>query len=431
MKKLPYQRFVLPNGLVVILYPVLGVRAIAFELLVKVGPRHENKKNRGISHFIEHLAHEGTAIFPTSEDFQDFLELRGVQRESKTANGETIYRGKFPARYVSEVLEVLRGQVFQPVFSDKIIETSRKVILQEIADKENKSRVVFEREMIGKRFRTENHPYSRDGVGDKNVVKKIEKKNLVGWWKKYYQPQNMILSLAGNFENETAKRIIDKIFGKQSGGESEIEEPRFSNKSYSEKNLVFKLDSSERRTTLYVSFPAFGVKTRPLIDRMALAILVRILKKSLYRELRLKEGFVYGVASNRRLFPYLGLVEIGTVTEPEKAGMVLKSIYRIIKEIQKEGIKEKELRLARSFLDAGSMMLFDSIERIVEYFGSEERLGEPHRLPEDLIKESRKISKEQVNRLLKEIFDFSKVNIGLFGQISKETELRIRDFFKI
>ena len=108
----------------------------------------------------------------------------------------------------------------------------------------------------------------------------------------------------------------------------------------------------------------------------------------------------------------------------------MKIIKEEVDRLEKNGITEKEIELARSYLTASTLMKFDRPESIASYFGGQVFDEEEVWFPEDYIRQVNKFNKEQLDELAKEIVDYSKVNISLMGEVPQKKLKAVEAIFK-
>src|SRR4030042_292960 len=130
MKKPNFFRKVLDNGMTVIVGKRdLPIVSIGFAL--RAGAIHESLKEKGISHFIEHMFYKGTKKRNAREIAND-LEKKGADVNGFTSEELTAYWCKIPSKHVNVALDVLSDMIKNSVFDEKEVEKERKVIFEEI-----------------------------------------------------------------------------------------------------------------------------------------------------------------------------------------------------------------------------------------------------------------------------------------------------------
>jgi predicted Zn-dependent peptidase len=190
----------LPNGLRVVCEVMPQVRSAAVAFCARTGPRHEQPHQHGVSHFLEHMCFKGTAKRDCHQINVRFDELGSIYN-AYTGKERTVYYGWVPAGRVAEQLELL-ADMMRPALPPDDLETERKVILEEIAMSgdsfEHHVSNSLHEVIFGK------HPLGHDILGEKETIEKLPRDEMVGYHRRRYSPDNMLLVVAGAIEPEEA-----------------------------------------------------------------------------------------------------------------------------------------------------------------------------------------------------------------------------------
>lgn len=432
VKTLPYKRFVLPNKLTILFYPMKAVLTAFAVLYVRVGAIYEKQNERGVSHFTEHAALLGTKKYPSPLEISQVEENIGARFDGETNRFGTQYWIRLPHTNIDNGIELLHQLVFEPLLNEEAIFKERSVVLSEFNDYWHNPDRRFEHEVWRRRFKQEEHPYSYRAVGIPQTIQQFNKKSVLSWREKYYHPANMVLSIAGNLKDKEVSRVIETKFRKEKKG-TKAKEPKFSPNDYSGFSISFQ-EEVRPQIRFSLTFPAFGWRQFPRRKELEIRLLNHIFgggpASRLFQRLREKERFVYRTGSAVNLHPWMGVFEIWGSVPIEKLIPAMEAVREEIDKLVKSGVSEQEMRQAKNFLSAWTLMKFDNPESIAYFFASEEFNEEEIWLPEKYIEEAEKIKKGEVNDLAKKIFDYSKFNIGLLGKIPSKTLKELEKIFK-
>jgi len=427
-----FQKFILSNGLTVLLYHMDSVMSTSAILFVRTGAVFEKEKERGISHLVEHSAFIGTQKYPSSEIISKTAENLGIFYGGGTSKDSTYYTIKAPHMNFRTGLELLSQFLFAPLLQEQQIVKEKEAILSEYGDFWNDPVRRFEHEIWRKRFSEDDHPYSWRPMGKPETIKNLNLKLVLDWREKYYYPANMILSIAGNFESEQLKDTIQELFG-QGETKSPQEEPKFSQDGYSG-FTIYHQDDERRQITFNLTFPAFGSREVDRTERIKLRLLDIILGSArssrLYMRLREKERLIYRMFCERRLLSWMGALVIEGSTPVEKLTKTLSAVKEEIDNLLEKGINEEELNLAKNLSAAQALMQFDNTSEIANYFANESFYEQEIWFPERRIEVINKIRASELNELARKIFNFSKLNLGLLGNISPANLKEVKNIFE-
>ncbi len=400
-------------------------------LFVRTGAVFEKEKERGISHLVEHTVFLGTRKYPSGRIVSSIAENLGIYYMGSTSKDGTFYTIKAPYMNFNKGLELLSQFVFSPLLLKEQIDKEKAVILSEYGDFWNDPAKRFDYEIWRKRFLENEHPYSFRPMGKPETIKNLNLKLVLDWYKKYYNPANMILSIAGNFQSKQLINEIKEFFGEK-GTKSQQKEPVFNKDDYSG-FTIFHQDDKRPQITFYLTFPAFGHKEAERSERIKLKLLCDIFGSTrssrLQLRLREKDRLVYNVFCERRLMSWMGGIVIRGSTPVDKLTKTLKAIKEEIDKLLKNGVSEDELKLVKNFSAAQTLMYIDNPSEISNYFANEAFYEKEIWFPEKRIEEINKIKAKELNELARKIFNFSKLNLGFLGNIPSSSIKEVGNVF--
>lgn len=220
----------LENGFRYVLVPHRNPgRKISLHLDVQAGSFHERSDQRGIAHFLEHMAFNGSTHFPPGTLIHYFQEIGmdfGGDTNAHTSLYETVYDLSLPegtGEYLDKGFLVLADYAGGLLLTDAEIDRERGVILSEKRSRDSgayRSGQAINRFLFpGMRF-TERSP-----IGEEDVIEKADRKVFLDFYNAWYRPENMILVMTGNFETEEALALIKKRFSGLKSRPDRVETP--------------------------------------------------------------------------------------------------------------------------------------------------------------------------------------------------------------
>ncbi|HEU4995388.1 MAG TPA: pitrilysin family protein [Gemmatimonadaceae bacterium] len=201
----------LPNGLRVLLFPDQSKPTVTVNITYLVGSRHEGYGEAGMAHLLEHLAFKGSTGHPkASQELSD----HGARFNGTTFYDRTNYYETVPStdKNLEWALDLEADRMVNSFIAKKDLESEFSVVRNEFELGENNPfRVTFERVMSAAyRF----HGYGRSTIGNKADIESVPIDRLQAFYRKYYQPDNAILVVAGKFDAEKTLGIIETRFGR-------------------------------------------------------------------------------------------------------------------------------------------------------------------------------------------------------------------------
>lgn len=200
----------LANGLKVLLFPDSSKPTITVNMTYLVGSRHEGYGETGMAHLLEHLMFKGSKNYP--EPTKEFTR-RGFKMNGSTWLDRTNYFVSFNA--VDDNLDWALGwsadAMTNSFIAQKDLDTEMTVVRNEFEMGENNPVSVLLKRMQSVLF--DWHNYGNSTIGARSDIEHVKIENLQAFYRKYYQPDNAVLMVAGKFDEAETLKKIERIFG--------------------------------------------------------------------------------------------------------------------------------------------------------------------------------------------------------------------------
>lgn len=179
-------------------------------IIIFTGSIFENPKEKGISHFIEHLIFKGSKYSTNLKNLNNKLNHNGMNVNAATSSFFTYYYISTPNIYIKEAIATLIQIVCNPLFREEDINNERKVVINELLEKMNNPMSFAQYASLKIIYQKEN-PFVHPIIGYIQNLKKITQKDILEYYHKFYTPQNIV------FFTSTAKNKspIEKIWKSQ------------------------------------------------------------------------------------------------------------------------------------------------------------------------------------------------------------------------
>jgi zinc protease len=200
----------LDNGLRVLLFPDPTRPKTTVNLTVFVGSRHEGYGETGMAHLLEHMLFKGTPIHP---DIPAAMKERGAQFNGTTWVDRTNYYETLPAsdQNLEYAIRLEADRLINSPIKATDLATEFSVVRNEFEAGENSPERVLSQRMMAVAY--EWHNYGKSTIGNRSDIERVPVDNLRAFYKKYYQPDNAMLVVAGKFDEKKAIEYISKYFG--------------------------------------------------------------------------------------------------------------------------------------------------------------------------------------------------------------------------
>ncbi len=200
------------EGLRILVDPVAQSRVVALCLWVKTGSCDELEDQLGAAHFVEHMLFKGTSLRGVGEVAQE-VEGLGGDINAFTTYDHTAYYATVPKAGWQRALAVLADMTQNSLFDETEVELEREVILEEIRGGGDDPMRSLSEAVNAQLFPP--HPYARPVIGTARGVRKLQRQALIRFWKRWYKPSNMILSVSGPVSGEEVELAARSLFRSQ------------------------------------------------------------------------------------------------------------------------------------------------------------------------------------------------------------------------
>jgi zinc protease len=200
----------LDNGLQVLLYPDPSKPTVTVNLTVFVGSRHEGYGETGMAHLLEHMLFKGT---PTHPHIPKALQERGARFNGTTWVDRTNYFETLPASEdnLNFALELEADRLVNSSVKQEDLFSEMTVVRNEFEAGENSPSNLLSERVMSAAY--DWHNYGKSTIGNRTDIERVPINNLKAFYKKYYQPDNCMLVVAGKFDPAKAIQLVEKHFG--------------------------------------------------------------------------------------------------------------------------------------------------------------------------------------------------------------------------
>jgi len=209
--EIPFQKFVLANGLTVVIHEDHKAPIVAVNVWYHVGSKNEKPGKSGFAHLFEHLMFEGSEH--AQGRFVDAMERIGATgTDGETDKDRTCFYENVPSSALDFALWMESDRMGYLSFDQEMLDLQRGVVQNEKRQGENKPYGAAW-ELIPKNTYPPGHTYSWNPIGEMADLDAVSMTDVKEWFKTYYGPSNAVLVLAGDVDTKTAKEKVEEYFG--------------------------------------------------------------------------------------------------------------------------------------------------------------------------------------------------------------------------
>ena len=204
----------LENGMKVHLKEIHTAPIISHWVWYRVGSRYETPGKTGISHWVEHMQFKGTPLFPAG------ILDRAISRDGGVWNAFTYmdwttFFETMPASKIDLALKLESDRMVNSRYDPEEVASERTVVISEREGSENEPLFRLEEAVESAAFET--HPYRNEVIGSIADLNAIQRDDLYNHYRKYYNPSNAVLAIAGDFDTSSILERIRAVYGKLVG----------------------------------------------------------------------------------------------------------------------------------------------------------------------------------------------------------------------
>ena len=408
-----YHKTVLENGVKAIVVPVLGVESATTLVMYGAGSRYEEKRNNGISHFLEHMAFKGTTNRPSAREISALIDGIGAEFNAFTGKEYTGYYIKSAVSHVELSLDVLSDMLKNLLLDPAEIEREKGVITEEInMYEDNPMRNIgdiYEGLLYG------DTPLGWDTAGKPEIIQRITREDFVEYMKGLYSANNMTVVVVGNVHVADMNKKIAEYFG---------DVDRFTTQKFvsvkerQTRNIV----TIKHKKTEQAHF-ALGVRTVGLSDkkdRYPLEILSSILgggmSSRLFYEIRERRGLSYYVRTTSDHYLDVGYLATWVGADPKRIDDAIQLVVEeYVKVAQKGEITEEEIKKSKEYTKGHFVLELEDTRSAAVMYASQEILQKEHHDPQEIIDRINKVTLEDVLRVAREYLDTRALSLAVIG----------------
>lgn len=395
---------------------------IYLRLVVNTGSAYENDNEKGIAHFIEHLAFSGTKNF-SKKDISAFFNKAGMsfgaEINAYASFEETVYMLEIPSGdsdLLKNSILLLHDWASGISFDLDEIENERKEIKEEIQNSQNLQGKITEKQM--ELLLKDSIYKDRLPIGNLSSVNKITKDALIKFYEKWYLPENMAIVAVGDIDEKSFEKTVAEIMKDIPASKERTEIQQFNLPLQSKKEISFIKDKEQKNTVVNIYFRNVysGVQLsqnqlkKRLMMQMAEGILnerFAAVSKTSQSPWTVAEVGEYNITNNY-VYEYLGFLP-----KQGKFTQALRKCLDMYNEIRIQGVKEEEFLRNKQLMLLQGEQYFNNRENISsEQYVSDilqyELIGKTVLSQEEYYKLYKKIlssiTLEELNKEIKSIF---------------------------
>lgn len=414
-----YNKTKLSNGIRIVTENIPYVKSASIGLWIESGSRYENESNNGTSHFIEHMLFKGTNK-RNARDIADQIDSVGGQMNAFTSKECTCFYIKILDNHINLAIDILQDMLFYSKFDEVEIEKEKNVVIEEInMYEDNPEELVHD--LLSKTL-FKKHPLSLPILGNKDSVNNLTRESILNYFYDYYRPENIVISIVGNIEENNILKKLEKTFGKWKSNNKRKYKKIIT--PIIDKNIISKSKNTEQG---HLCLGLEGINNASK-DIYSLLVLNNIfggsMSSRLFQKVREDLGIAYSIYSYPSTYRDTGIFTIYAGLNPKHILDLSKIVLNEIKDMKKNIFSENEIYKSKEQLKGNFILGLENTSSRMSSYGQSELLNNTIETSEEIINSINKVNKNTIKNLIDNIFDIDKINIAYVGNLEKDNNIR-------
>jgi zinc protease len=417
-------RYQLANGLTVIFERQRSAPVAAMQVWVKAGSADESPEEAGLAHLHEHMLFKGTGRRAMGEVARE-VEALGGEINAWTSFDQTVYHLVLASAHFAQGLDILADAVRCSAFDAGELSREIEVVIEEIkrsSDQPSRrvSRSLFETAFLA-------HPYRLPVLGTEESVRSFTREKVLAFFGKHYTPDNMVVVLVGDVEEEAAKKEIERLFGGDWGRRRASIPERAAEPAQTGPRFALACEAVQE-SHLAVAFPAPKVSDDAIA---ALDVLAVVLGQGEGSRLNLGLKIEKALATEAYAYAYTprdpGITVIGANASAENTREALRALFTEIRRLALHPLDEAELAVTKAIVEADAIYGKETVQGVARKLGFYETVAGSLEFEAAYYEKVSKLTVPQVHAAAARWLDLSKVTVAaLFPTGAGLTEAELR-----
>ncbi len=416
------ERIQLPNGIILFLLEDHELPTVNVSARIHTGNRLEPGDKTGLASVAGAVMRSGGTTAITGDKLDDLLDRMGAEVETGIGEDAGTASAFALKENAPQVIHILADVLRNPAFPQDKIDLAKNEIIDGIS-RLNENKDAIARRELRRILYGKDSPYGR--LEEYDTVNAVTRPDLVSFHKMYYQPENVVLGVWGDFKAADMRALIEKEFGSwPKGGQPKPPVPEVEPGAKT-RSGVYVIDKPDVNQSTVMIAALGGKRNDP--DFYAASVLTQVLgggfSSRLFNRVRTKEGLAYSTGSGWGAgydMPgdYMAMAST-------KSGSTVKALNVIKEEIHKiseSEVTDAEIQQAKDSILNGIAFDFDSTGKIVNRLLQYEYFGYPPDFLQRYEDNVRKVTKAELLTVAKKYWDTNKMFVLIVGNTKEFDE---------
>lgn len=402
----------LENGLTVLLKEDHRFPIVSSRLYVRTGSANEKSKTLGLAHVLEHMVFKGTKTHPHGIDF--IVENAGGSLNAYTTYDRTVYYNDMPSQEWKLSLEAIQGLAFDPLLRPQQLNEERQVVIAELRQRADMPQTKLLH--LSTSSTLHGTAYANPVIGTVETLNAITVKDIQEYIKANYNPNTMLLVVAGDIEKDKVLAEVKKRFGHYKNTSATQNKMPLSVEEVQNlaRGIQINLEKGNwNKSYLNLSFP---VSHEASPDSSALLMLCMLLSFDdnalLQQEFMYKEQLVDTISAYPMFFNTVGQINIYAELDAENIPPFMDKISKILAKLNADTFSDAEYEQVRVMLENLYWKKAETIQSLATSYGDNYFSNPTDPLAENALQQIYLTRKENIDTVINRYLQPNALNIA-------------------
>ena len=417
MEETAVNRTTLANGVRILSKHMPYARSVSMGVWVNVGARDESASESGLSHMIEHMIFKGTGQRSASQIAKEFDAIGG-HTNAFTSFEATCYHARVMDAQMGKMVDILTDIFLNSVFDPQEVEKERPVIFQEIGMVEDNPEEYIHL-LTGRAYWGEN-PLGRSILGTRENVLTFSSNTLKGFFKRFYQPSRIVITVAGKIDHDRFVDLIGPGFDGIDPGQ------HFPTRSTPAVNPQIRLHHrSLEQAHICLAAPGIAISDP---RRYAFSLLNTIcggnMSSRLFQKIREEKGLAYSVYSFTSSYEDTGMFGAYAGVHPDNADETVSLVVAEMRKLRTRPVEPSELENAKNFTKGNLLLASESVDnQMVRLAQNEINFGR-HISMQEVVDSIDAVGIRQIMELAADLLQDDQIALTCLGPITEDAPFK-------
>lgn len=413
----------LNNNIRLVTIPMPSLESVTVTVWFKTGSRNENKKNNGVSHFLEHMFFKGTTNRPSAKQIAEEIDQIGGVQNAGTSKEYTEYYIKCRADKIEVAFDLLSDMTINSLLDKDEIEREKGTIIEEIRMYEDTPMMNIGEVFEGLIYN--GHTLGMDIAGTEKTVAGMKRLDFLDYRDSFYATDNMVITVAGGVNQNTAKELAKKYFGKLKESKSQKSKTNSKFEITQDKPQIKLHNKKKEQAHVVLGFRADGKNYEHKYAQGLLSVILGGgMSSRMFTEVRERRGLAYSIRTAMDRYTDCGYIGtyagLDTKRAVEAVKVMLDEHYKINN--NQSPITKQELNKSKEYLKGHLALALEDTSDVSSFFGNQILFDKEVLTPEEVFKKVDKVTMDEVNNEAKRLFVPEKLNLAIIGPYDNDEE---------